>query len=99
MKTIVRNLSLIAIVALASSAAAQGRPQPHDLYANRDGKAFSFERSFPSFATCDAAARKLYESKRVLGAGCKPTPTLTVGRPDRGATAEAPKAGTPDRPR
>jgi hypothetical protein len=96
-KTIVRNLSLIAIVALASSVAAQDQPQPHDLYANRDGKAFSFERSFPSLATCDAAARSLYESKRVRGAGCKPTPP--VGAPDRGAEAKDPKAGTQERPR
>jgi hypothetical protein len=99
-KTTVRNLSLIAIVALASSAAAQDQPRPHDLYANRDGKAFSFERSFPSLATCDAAARSLYESKRVLGAGCKPsTPTLPVGGSNRGAVAEDPKAGTRERPR
>ena len=56
MKTIVSNLSFIAIVAFASSAVAQDRPQSHDLYANRDGKAFSFERSFPSLAACDAAA-------------------------------------------
>ncbi len=99
MKTIALDLSLIAIVALTSSATAQDRPRPHDLYANRNGKAFSFERSFPSLADCDSAARSLYESKRVLGAGCKPTPTPTAGRPDRGATAEAPKAGTPERPR
>jgi hypothetical protein len=100
MKTIVRNLSLIAIAALASPAAAQDRSQPHDLYANRDGKAFSFERSFPSLAACDSAARSLYESKRVLGAGCKPsTPTLPIGASNRGAEAEDPKAGTRERPR
>ena len=100
MKTTVRNLSLIAIVALASSAAAQDQPRSHDLYANRDGKAFSFERSFPSLATCDAAARSLYESKRVLGAGCKPsTTTPPSGAPNRGAEAEDPKAGTRERPR
>ena len=103
MKTIVRTLSLIAIAALASSAAAQERSQSHDLYANRDGKAFSFERSFPSLAACDSAARSLYESKRVLGAGCKPstaTPTPPSGAPNRGAEAAAdPKAGTPERPR
>ena len=97
MKTVVRNLSLIAIAALASSAAAQERSQPHDLYANRDGKAFSFERSFPSLAACDSAARSLYESRRVLGAGCKATPPSAV--PNRGAEAEAPKAGNPERPR
>jgi hypothetical protein len=56
---------------LTASAIAQDRVQPHDLYTNRDGKAFSFERSFPSLAACDAAAKSLYESKRVLGAGCK----------------------------
>jgi len=101
MKTLVRNLSLIAIAALASSAAAQDRSQAHDLYANRDGRAFSFERSFPSLAACDSAARSLYESKRVLGAGCKPsTSTPPSGASDRGAEAAAdPKAGTPERPR
>jgi hypothetical protein len=100
MKTIVRNLSLVAIAALASSAAAQDRSRPHDLYANRDGKAFSFERSFPSLADCDSAARSLYESKRVLGAGCKPsTTTPPTGAPNRGAEAETPKAGNPERPR
>ena len=97
MKTIVRNLSLIAFAALASSAAAQDRSRPHDLYANRDGKAFSFERSFPSLAACDSAAKSLYESRRVLGAGCKPSPPSAA--PNRGAEAEAPKAGSPDRPR
>ena len=101
MKTIVRTLSLIAIAALASSAAAQERSQPHDLYANRDGRAFSFERSFPSLAACDSAARSLYESKRALGAGCKPsTATPPSGAPNRGAEAAAdPKTGTPERPR
>ena len=100
MKTTLRNLSLIAIAALASSAAAQGRSQPHDLYANRDGKAFSFERSFPSLSDCDSAARSLYESKRVLGAGCKPSKTTpSTGTPNRGAEAEASKAGSPERPR
>jgi hypothetical protein len=100
MKTIATNLSLIAIVALASSAAAQDRSQPHDLYANRDGKAFSFERSFPSLAACDSAAKSLYESKRVLGAGCKPsTTTPPSGAPNRAAEAEDPKAGTRERPR
>ena len=100
MKTIVRNLSLIAIVALASSAAAQDQPRQYDLYANRDGKAFSFERSFPSLATCDAAARSLYESNRVRGAGCKPsTQTPPVGGVNRGSEAEDPKAGTRERPR
>ena len=100
MKTIVRNLSLVVIAALASSVAAQERSQPHDLYANRDGKAFSFERSFPSLAACDSAAKALYESKRVLGAGCKPsTPTPPSSASSRGAEAADPKAGTAVRPR
>ena len=100
MKTIVRNLSLIAFAALASSAAAQDRSRPHDLYANRDGKAFSFERSFPSLADCDSEARSLYESKRVLGAGCKPsTTTRPPGAPNHRAEAETPKADSPERPR
>jgi hypothetical protein len=92
MKTIV-NLGLIAIVALASPAIAQDRSQAHDLYANRDGKAFSFERSFPSLAACDAAAKSMYDSKRVLGAGCKPStsPPAAAG-PNRGAAATEQKA-------
>jgi hypothetical protein len=100
MKTIVLNLSFIAIAALASSAAAQDRSQPHDLYANRDGRAFSFERSFPSLAACDSAAKSLYESKRVLGAGCKPsTPTSASGAPNREAQVEDPRARPAERPR
>jgi hypothetical protein len=100
MKTIVSNLSLIAIVAFASSAVAQDRPQAHDLYANRDGKAFSFERSFPSLAACDAAAKSMYESKRVLGAGCKPsTPPPAAAGPNRGAAAAELKPGPLERPR
>jgi hypothetical protein len=100
MKTIVSNLSLIAIVAFASSAVAQDRPQAYDLYANRDGKAFSFERSFPSLETCDAAARSLYQSKRVLGAGCKSsTPPPAAAGPNRGAAAAEQKADPLERPR
>jgi hypothetical protein len=99
MKTIV-NLGLIAIVALASPAIAQDRSQAHDLYANRDGKAFSFERSFPSLAACDAAAKSMYESKRVLGAGCKPsTSSPAVAGPSRGAEAAEQKAGPTYTPR
>ena len=98
MKTIVSHLSLVAIVALASSALAQDRSQAHDLYANRDGRAFSFERSFPSLEACDAAARSLYASKRVFGAGCKPsTPTPASVGSNRGAQTEEPKANTRER--
>ena len=98
MKTVVTNLSLIAIMALASSALAEGRSQAYDLYANRDGRAFSFERSFPSLETCDAAARSLYESKRVRGAGCKQsTSTPAVEEPNSGAKPEEPKASTRER--
>ena len=56
------------LVAVAAPAIAQDRPQPHDVYPNRDGKAFTLERSFATLAACDAAAKSLYESKRVLGA-------------------------------
>jgi hypothetical protein len=92
MKTIV-NLSLIAIVALTSPAIAQDQTQAHDLYSNRDGKAFSFERSFPSLAACDAAAKSMWQSKRVLGAGCKPsTQAPAVAGPNRGAAAAEQKA-------
>ena len=79
---------LIAIVALVATAIGQDRPQAHDLYANRDGKAFSFERSFRSLAACDAAAKALYESKRVHGAGCKPTPTPAALAPNPDPNAE-----------
>jgi hypothetical protein len=100
MKMLVTKLGLIAIVTLAPPATGQDRPQAHDLYANRDGKAFSFERSYPSLAACDAAARSLYASKQVLGAGCKPaTPTPTGAEPHRRAETEEQKAGTRERPR
>src|SRR4030095_7652571 len=75
MKAILTHITFVAVAVLASSAIAEDRLQAHDLYANRDGKAFSFERSFPSLAACDSAARSLYESKRALGAGCKPSTT------------------------
>jgi hypothetical protein len=71
MKAILTHITFVAVAMLAASAIAQDRLQAHDLYANRDGKAFSFERSFPSLAACDAAAKSLYESKGVRGAGCK----------------------------
>lgn len=81
MKAILTHITFVAVAMLTASAMAQDRPQTHDLYANRDGKAFSFERSFPSLAACDAAAKSLYESKRVLGAGCKSSTAVpaTVG--------------------
>jgi hypothetical protein len=89
MKTV--SLGLIAIVALTSPAIAQD--QTHDLYSNRDGKAFSFERSFPSLAACDAAAKSMWQSKRVLGAGCKPsTAAPAAAGPNRGAAAAEQKA-------
>jgi len=79
-KTILTHTTFfVAVAMLTASAIAQDRPQAHDLYANRDGKAFSFERSFPSLAACDAAAKALYESKRVLGAGCKSSTPSPAG--------------------
>jgi hypothetical protein len=79
MKAILTHITFVAVAVLASSAIAEDRLQAHDLYANRDGKAFSFERSFPSLAACDAAAKSLYESKRVLGAGCKSSTSAPAG--------------------
>lgn len=46
--------------------------QRHDLYVTRDGKAI-LERTFPTLAECDRAARAMYESKQVSGVGCKPS--------------------------
>jgi hypothetical protein len=94
MKIVIRNFGLIAIVAFAAPAIAQDRPQAHDLYANRDGRAFSFERSFPSLAACDAAAKSLYESKRVRGAGCKPSVATPAAGPNRGAETVEKKTGS-----
>jgi hypothetical protein len=47
--------------------------QRHDLYyVDRHGQVF-LERTFPTLAECDRAARKMYESKQLSGVACKPT--------------------------
>src|SRR6266849_7625754 len=75
-------LTPLTLVAVAAPAIAQDMWQPHDLYTNRDGKTFTLERSLATLAACDAAAKSLYESKRVLGAGCKPSkPAPTTAGP------------------
>jgi hypothetical protein len=60
---------LVAIVVPTSAQA-----QRHDLYyVDRHGQVFILERTFPTPAECERAARAMYESKQVSGVACKPS--------------------------
>ena len=61
-----------ALVAYVIPTSAQA--QPHNLfYVDRHGQVFILERTFPTPAECERAARAMYESKQVSGVACKPS--------------------------
>src|SRR5207245_6686660 len=77
MKTAIGVVAAMTITAtVAATASAEWR-----LYANRDNKAWSLERTYISNDECDRAARTLYKSGQALGAGCAEYPHPPASRP------------------
>jgi hypothetical protein len=66
------SFSIVSTLLAAFVIPAFAQTQRHDLFVNRDGKAV-IERTFPTLAECDGAARATDESKQVSGVGCKPS--------------------------
>src|SRR5262249_61403304 len=71
----IRSFSIIlctALVAYVIPTSAQA--QRHDpYYVDRHGQVFILERTFPTPAECERAARAMYESKQESGVACKPS--------------------------
>jgi hypothetical protein len=70
--TSTRRLSISIVSTLLAAFVIPAFAQRHDLFVNRDGKAV-IERTFPTLAECDRAARAMYESKPVSDVGCTPS--------------------------
>ncbi len=58
------------------------------LYANRDNRAWSLERTYVSNDECDRAARTLYKSGQALGVGCAEYPQPSSAHPPTPRPAE-----------
>src|SRR5262249_13262861 len=71
----IRSFSIILCAALVASVIpTSAQAQRHDLYyVDRHGQVFILERTFPTPAECERAARAMYESKPVSGVACKPS--------------------------
>ena len=71
----IRSSSIILYAALVASVIpTSAQAQPHNLYyVDRHGQVFIVERTFPTPAECERAARAMYESKQVSGVACKPS--------------------------
>ena len=84
-----------ALVAYVIPTSAQA--QPHNLfYVDRHGQVFILERTFPTPAECERAARAMYESKQVSGVACKPS---TPGPPGLEEAQPAEHSQQPDEKR
>jgi hypothetical protein len=74
MRKNVRTRLILCAVLLAYVIPTSAQAQRHDLYyVDRDGQVFILERTFPTPADCQRAARAMYESKQVSGVACKPS--------------------------
>ena len=71
----IRSSSIILYAALVANVIpTSAQAQPHNLYyVDRHGQVFIVERTFPTPAECERAARAMDESKRVSGVACKPS--------------------------
>jgi len=71
----IRSFSIILYAALAAYVIpTSAQAQPHNLYyVDRHGQVFILERTFPTPAECERAARAMDESKQVSGVACKPS--------------------------